>query len=129
MANWSQLVAHVKANYNVAEQNDGMLRLHFTYDNGRTQVVFVWHVQARNGEDWIHIESPIGELGEIDLRALLELVEKKVVGGAAACEGFVVLREAVPLADMSVEEFESPFRFITATADEFEHQLAGVDRY
>ncbi len=131
MAHWGQLVDFVKANYQVTDQTDRMLRFEFSVgDRGeRSQVVFVWHVRAQNGDDWIQIESPVGELDKINLRALLELVEKTVVGGAAACEGFVVLREAVPLADMSVEEFEIPFRSIPVLADRFEHELTGMDRH
>ena len=129
MANWGQLVTYVKTNYHVAEQNDRMLRLHFPIGDNRTQVVFVWHVRMQNGEDWVQIESPIGELGEIDLRALLALTADTVIGGAAVTGGYVVLRDAVPLADMNVEEFESPFSAITATADRFERELTGSDQY
>lgn len=130
MASWDQLVDFVKKNYKVSEQTDRMLRFEFSIgDNGeRSQIAFVWHTPT-DGEEWIQIESPIGELDKIDLRELLELVEKKVVGGVAALEGHAVLRDAVPLADMSVEEFESPFRFVTVTADHLEHQLTGADRH
>lgn len=130
MASWGQLVDFVRKNYRVDEQTDRMLRFEFSIgDNGeRSQVVFVWHTPT-DGEEWIQIESPIGELGKINLRELLELVEKKVVGGIAALDGHAVLRDAVPLADMSVEEFESPFRLVTVTADHLERQLTGVDQY
>lgn len=129
MANWSQLVAYIRTNYHVAEQNDRMLRLHFPIGDDRTQVVFVWHARIQNGEDWVQIESPIGELEKIDLRALLELTANTVVGGAAVAAGYVVLRDALPLADMSVEEFETPFSCITTTADRFERELTGVDLF
>lgn len=129
MATWGQLVDYVKENYKVADQNDRMLLLHFPIGDDRSQLVFVWHNPTQSGEEWIQIESPIGELDKIDLRELLELVEKRVVGGVAALEGHAVLRDAVPLADMSVEEFESPFRFVTVTADHLEHQLTGIDRH
>lgn len=128
MASWGQLVDHVRENYKVADQNDRKLLLYFPIGD-RVQRVFVWYTPMQNGEEWIQIESPIGELDKINLRALLKLVEKSVVGGAAALEEYVVLRESVPLADMSVEEFQSPFRAITELADDFEHQLTGMDRY
>lgn len=47
------------------------------------------------------------------------------MGGAAALEGFAVLRHAVTLADMSIDEFESPFMSIVGLADRFENQLTG----
>ena len=128
MARWGHLVDFVKANYRVTDQNDRMLRFEFKVGN-RSQVVFVWYTPMQDGEEWIQIESPIGELDKINLRLLLELVEKKIVGGVAAFNGHVVLRDSVPLADMSVEEFESPFRAVTITADELEHQLTGIDRH
>lgn len=128
MASWVQLVDYVKENYHVTDQKDGMLSFVFSVGD-RSQVVFVWHTPMQDGEEWIQIESPIGELDKINLRELLELVEKKIVGGVAALEGLAVLRDAIPLADMSVEEFETPFRAITMTADDLEHQLTGVDQY
>lgn len=129
MASWSQLVDYVEENYKVADQNDQMLLLYFPVGDDRTQRVFVWHAPTQDGEEWIQIESPVGELDKINLRVLLELIERVVIGGVAAMEGYAVLRHAVPLADMSVEEFESPFMFITGMADNLEHQLTGVDQY
>jgi hypothetical protein len=128
VATWGELVKYVKVNYHVSDQTDRMLRLQFPVGD-RSQVVFVWHVWMADGEDWIQIESPIGKLTDINVRALLELVEKAVVGGAAALEGFAVLRHAVPLADMCVAEFKSPFMSIIVLADQFENQLTGMDRY
>lgn len=130
MATWGQLVDFVKKNYRVDDQNDRMLRFEFSIgeDGKRSQVVFVSHTPT-DDEEWIQIESPIGELDNINLRELLELVENKVVGGVAALNGHAVLRDAIPLADMSVEEFESPFRLVTVTADKLERQLTGIDRY
>lgn len=131
MAHWGQLVDFVRENYRVTDQTDQMLRFEFSIgDHGeRSQVVFVFHNPTQGGEDWIQIESPIGELDKINLRALLELTENRVVGGIAALNGHAVLRDAVPLADMSVEEFESPLRLVTGAADDFERALTGVDRY
>ncbi|MGB3682259.1 MAG: hypothetical protein WA990_07200 [Rubrobacteraceae bacterium] len=119
---------YVKKNYKVAEQTDRMLRLVFSI-NDRSQLVFVWYTPMQDGEEWVQIESPVGELDKLNLRELLELVEKKIVGGVAAFEGYAVLRDAVSLSDMSVEEFETPFHAIVVTADRLEHQLTGVDQY
>lgn len=128
MASWGQLVDYVKKNYKVAEQTDRMLQLLFPVGD-RSQFVYVWHLRMQDGEEWIQIESPVGKLAEIDSRAVLELTGDIIVGGAAVCDGLVVLRHSVPLADMSVEEFESPFHRVMGTADRFEHQLTGRDQY
>ena len=92
MASWEQLVDYVKKNYKVAVQTDRMLRFLFSI-NDRSQIVFVWYTPMQDGTNWVQIESPIGELDMLDLRKLLELVEKKIVGGVAAFEGYAVLRE------------------------------------
>lgn len=138
MADWGQLGDYVKANYLVADETtNSMLRLHFSVDDRgeRSQSVFVWNVPAQSSEDedWIQIESVIGAFTKIDLRALLELTKTGVVGGVAVTQDskqeWVVLRHAVPLADMSVEEFEKPLYYVMMLADSYEQKLTGMDQH
>ena len=43
MADWKDLLAHVRSSYNIAEEGDGVLRLDFTLARGRAQMVVVTH--------------------------------------------------------------------------------------
>jgi hypothetical protein len=50
-----------------------------------------------------------------------------VCGGLAIYGEFLAIRDALPLANMQINELERPLRLITATADALEKQFVGVD--
>jgi hypothetical protein len=77
----------------------------------------------------VQIESPIAEIGALNPRQVLEEVGNVVCGGAAVVDGHVVLRHAVPLLNLNVNEFERPLILVTSTADHLEHKLVGSDKY
>ena len=87
------------------------------------------HRPSPSVHDWIQIESPIAPAEDIDLRKLLELAGEAIVGGAAVVNGLAVYRHAVPLDDMSWEEFDRPFQLVVSVADEFEQALTGTDKF
>ena len=83
-----------------------------------------------NGEHWIQIESPFGELGQVDLSAALQAVGNTVCGGMALAGGtLVTFRHSVPLEDLSINEFEAPLALVTGTADRLEQSLTGGDKF
>lgn len=129
MASWDDLVLWVRVRYEIMGQTDDSLRFLLPTGGDRTQLVFVRHKGFVEGQDWIQIESPIARLDDIDARALLELAEDAVVGGAAAYGGLAVFRHSAPLEDLSFSEFDEPFRLVTHAADEIEHKLTGTDRF
>jgi hypothetical protein len=107
-----------------------MLKLVFELPGLRTQVVLVWHLTlAGSGEEWIQIESPIGEVASIDLGAALDRVGGTVCGGLAKFGTLLTFRHSVPLGDLSIAEFESPLLLVTSTADNLEQALVGGDQY
>lgn len=129
MASWDDLVLWVRVRYEVMAQTEDSLRFLLPTGGDRTQLVYVRHKGLVEGQDWIHIESPIARLDDIDARALLELAEDTVVGGAVAYGGLAVFRHSAPLEDLSFAEFDEPFRLVTHAADEIEHKLTGTDRF
>ena len=130
MATWSELAGYVRSNYKIADEKPSMIQMIFETGNLRSQVVFLWRQALMNGdEEWLQIESPIAELGSVNLQKLLEEVGDVVCGGAAVTSGHVTIRHAVPLANLNINEFERPLTLVTATADDLEHKLVGTDRY
>lgn len=129
MASWDDLVLWVRVRYEVMAQTEDSLRFLLPTTGERTQLVYVHHVGPTDGQDWIQIQSPIARLDDIDARALLQLAEHEVVGGAVAVGGVAVFRHAAPLEDMSFAEFEAPFRLVTNAADELERKLTGDDAF
>jgi hypothetical protein len=131
VATWSDLLAYVRSNYTVAEEEDGWVKMIFDVGDLRSQVVFLQrHALLEGSEDWLVIESPFGELGDIDLPRVLAEVGKTVVGGAALVAGHILtVRHAVPLENLNINEFERPLALVTTTADRLEKHFVGGDEY
>ncbi|HKD97744.1 MAG TPA: hypothetical protein VKB69_09090 [Micromonosporaceae bacterium] len=130
MATWADVVGYVHSNYRVSDERPNMIKLVFEVGGLRTQVVFVWHLALMDGtEEWIQIESPFGELGQVDVAAALQKVSETVCGGLALYNNTVTFRHAVPLANMNINEFERPLTLVTSTADQFERSLTGGDQF
>ncbi len=131
MATWTDLKAYIHNHYKIADERDDMIKLIFDMGGMRSQVVIVWHVQlSGNGEHWVQIESPFGELGSVDLNAALTAVGNTVCGGMALAGGtLVTFRHSVPLDDLSINEFEAPLALVTGTADRLEQALTGGDKF
>jgi hypothetical protein len=133
MASWEQLKQFVHSNYVVSQDLESALKLEFRGDNGRTQLVFIGYEALMNGsEGWVTIESPIGKISEIDLKAAVVSAGEVVCGGVGAWSAdtdLLMLRHALPLENMDVNEFERPMQLVTGTADRIENSLTGEDRF
>ncbi|MEI6620544.1 MAG: hypothetical protein WCP28_01380 [Actinomycetes bacterium] len=127
MATWPELVAFIRAHYKVAESTNGALTLHFRTEADRSQTVMVFNTPLQTGEEWIQIESPIGKLDAIDLRAALKEIGSTVCGGLASTGQFLTFRHAVPLANLDSNEFQRPLNLVVNTADRLEKKLTGAD--
>lgn len=130
MTTWNDLVEYVQNNYKITDQNPGMIKLVFETGNMRSQVVIVWHLTLSNSkEEWVQIESPFGELGALDLAEALKEIGSTVCGGMAVYGNLVTFRHSLPLANLNINEFESPLALVTTTADGLERQFTGGDRF
>lgn len=136
---WNDLVSYVRVRYEVFRQTDRTLLFDLPTTDGRTQRVAVHHV-GESGNDggsgsepgrdeWIQIESPIARADAVDLRKLLELAGRSVVGGVAVTDGIAMFRHATPLHELTLTGFDRPFQLVTSRADELEHELTGADHF
>lgn len=130
MAAWTDLVAYIRSNYKIADEQPDMIKLLFEVGGLRSQVVLLWHLTLAGGnEEWVQIESAIGELGSVDLGRALQEIGQTVCGGLATLGNLVTFRHAVPLLNLNINEFERPLELVTTTADHLERLLTGGDRY
>ncbi len=129
MASWQQLKQYVYEKYVVSQDVEVGLKLEFVGSDNRSQLVFITHQQLMDGaEDWVTIESPVARIGEIDIERALVEAGKLVCGGlgaALADPTILVLRHAVPLENLDINEFERPLQLVIGTADAFELELTG----
>jgi hypothetical protein len=118
MATWTDLKAYIHNTYKVADEREDLIKLIFEEEGLRSQLVLVRYVQhAGTNIEWIQIESPFGELGKVDLTAVLQAVGNTLVGGIALFDG------------RYVTEFEMPLHLVTVTADQLEKQFTGGDQF
>ncbi len=131
MATWADLVGYVESNYQIKDQNEQMMMLGFELGDGRSQNVMVYHASLMDGEeDWIVIESAVGTIDEVNLRAALKHVGDMVCGGLTmVTDTLVGLRHAVPLENLDINEFERPMALVTLSSDHLEEVLVGQDKY
>ena len=130
MASWEDVVGYVKDTYEVEELRDGSITLAFDVGDGRLQNAVVSSVASVDGDEWLIIESAIGELADINLRSALARISGLLCGGLAmVTDTLVGLRHAVPIENLDVNEFERPLALVTLSADHLEALLDGRDRF
>jgi hypothetical protein len=130
MATWGDVLTYVRSSYKIADEKPDAIKLVFEVGGLRTQVVMLWHLTLAGGrEEWVQIESPIGNIASVDLRRALEAVGDTVCGGLGKLGDLVTFRHAVPLDNININELEVPLALVTSTADDLERNLVGGDQY
>ncbi|GAA0538967.1 hypothetical protein GCM10011581_06060 [Saccharopolyspora subtropica] len=138
MATWEDLAEFVRAEYQLAEDEDTEyriiedsgeeIRILVEYDDNRSQIVILCREVLDGREDWVQVVSVVGRADEIDLRKLLEEIgQTSVVCGAVIIGDHVVLRHSLPLVNLDINEFTDPLNFVAETADHLEELLLGGD--
>jgi hypothetical protein len=131
VATWPDLIEYIRSNYQITEEKPHVITILFDTTGVRSQFVVLSRQTLDNegDEDWLMIESPIGQVAKLDLERALTEVGKTVCGGAAIQQNLLLLRHAVPLANLDPNEFERPLHLVTITADRLERELIGDDTF
>jgi hypothetical protein len=130
MATWGDLVAFVRSEYQVIDLTADEVSIHVEFDDERSQVIWLSHEVLDGKEDWVQIASPCGLAAKVDLAALLkEVGHTTVVGGVAIMGEHVVLRHALPLENLDINEFVDPLTLLAGTVDTLEEQFSGGDSF
>jgi hypothetical protein len=131
VATWSEFTQYVRSNYKIIEEvPDRMVSMGFGLDGDRTQLVFLWRQTLMGGEEeWVQIESPIGELTPDTAIAAVKAVGNTVVGAIGSAGDVITYRHSLPLANLDSNEFERPLRLVTTTADKLEKEIFGKDEF
>ena len=131
MASWDDLVAYVRSEYQVIEDQPEEIRIEIEYeDEGRSQVIMICREVLDKREEWVQVASICGRVSEVDLRKLLEEIGlTSVVCGAVIMGDHVVLRHSLPLENLDINEFVDPLNFVAGTADHLEEVFFGGDGY
>lgn len=129
MASWEQLKSYIASNYKVTSDDGGLVKLLFSTQNGRSQVVLVSHSPTGSGIEFAIIASPVANVGTVDLTPVLREASEYVVGGLVIYGDLLMVRHAVPLADLDTNDFEQPFHLVLGAADAIEAKFVGSDNF
>lgn len=130
MATWPAVKQYLLSNYRCQSFMEDGLKITFSLDEGRSQVVTVEPAGVdRLNPEWMDINSPIGDLDKVDLKRALRRVPDFVVGGLSARGDLVTLRASLPLENLDRNEIEEPLRKILLIADHLEKELTQADVY
>jgi hypothetical protein len=133
LASWEEVKKFVHDNF-VVEQDLGQgMRLLFSGDTERTQLVFLTFMNLNNStEEWLVIESPVGKAAEIDLALALTKAGDVICGGLGlwgADPSLLMMRHAVPLENLDANELVRPMQLLAGSADRLEQELTLGDRF
>lgn len=130
MATWGDLIAYVRSEYRVLTDRPDELRIEVEFEDLRTQVVILCREELDQREEWVQIASVCGLVADVNLVDLLtEIGNTSVVCGAVVMGEHVVLRHALPLENLQMNEFTDPLAFVAGTADHLEEKFFGGDGY
>ncbi|CAM3093594.1 hypothetical protein SAXI111661_17675 [Saccharomonospora xinjiangensis] len=130
MATWGDLVAYVRASYDVIRDEGDEIRVRISYDDRRAQVVVIAREVLDRKEEWVQIATPFARIDQVDLQEVLaEIGNTIVVGGAALMGEHLVLRHSLPLVNLDINEFVDPLELVTGSAELLEEQFTGRDDY
>lgn len=130
MTTWQELTGYVRDNYKIADERPEMMKIIFETEGLRSQIVLLTRQVLMDGsEEWLQIMSPFADVQTVDLKKALTEVGNVVCGGAALIDNLLVIRHAVPLLNLNINEFERPLLLVTVTADRLERELVGGDKY
>lgn len=145
MAKWADLVTFIRRNYEVVRLGPEEIRIRIRYgmevdDEGRAQIVVITRelldtivpeLDDGSGKtEWAQLATPFARVGQVDLRTVLAtLGDATVVGGAVVIGGYLVLRHAVPLANLDLNEIVAPLELLAGSGEWLEKQFTGRDDY
>lgn len=130
MSTWEDLTAFVFDTYRVIDREEDEIRVEVQFEDERSQVIVICREVLDNREEWVQLVSVCGLADNVDLRALLQYVgHNSVVCGVAVIGDHVVLRHALPLENLDINEFTDPLSLLAGSADELEETFFGGDGF
>lgn len=135
MAAWRDLVTFIRREYEVVRDQPDEIRVWLRFgrdadEDERTQMAVVAREVLDNDDEWVQIASPFARVAEVDVRAVLEEIGNTTVVGSAAIMGeYLVLRHAMPLVNLDLNEFVDPLELVAGSAELLEERFIGRDDY
>ncbi len=122
MATRAEALNFIKSNFKVEDLGDDFLKMVWTFENGRSQLVF-----AEVRDSLVLVLSPIAEVGRVTADKILDISES--VWGIIKRGDLYFLTHVILLENADANEISGPLEILAVHADELEEALGlGDDR-
>ncbi len=120
MATILEVISHIKSNYVTEDIGNGTLKLEFTIDSNRSQLIYV-----HGGEMMLLVSSPFASNISSDLALQ---VASSAIFGIKQFNDLFVLHHVIPTGDIDASEIEFGLKLVAIAADELESKF-GRDQF
>lgn len=128
MARWQDVRTFIHQQYKAEDMGENIMKLVFDVGDGRSQLVFLIREALLDGsEEWVVVASPFAPQAAADLAKVVDKVANLVCGGLSRIGEHLVLKHALPLANMDTNELIRPMQLVLTSADKLEQELLGSD--
>ena len=129
MTTWNELVGFLATNY-TCTINGNSVSLPYSFDDGRTQTVFVNQAGNETQGEWVHITSAVADVSHVGkLEAICRITASKLCGGVIIDGTFIVIRDTMPLENLDANEINSSMDLVVGIAEELEKMFIGTDNF
>jgi hypothetical protein len=129
MATWNELVGFLATNYQCTI-NGTQVMLPYTFQNGRSQNVYVTLGGNEDQGEWVFISSAIAEVSHVgQLEAMCRVAGSKICGGIVIDGNHIVIRDSISLFNLDDTEINASIALVVAIADELEQMFVGRDQF
>ena len=126
MATMQEVKDFIKSNMKVEMLDSGGMQTLFTFDDGRSQVIFFYFVEEMGR---MLISSPFASLSDVSPKQALEAAAGSTFMGVRLIGEYLAVHHAVPVADLDPSEVSSGVAMVAAAADILEEKLVGSDNF
>jgi hypothetical protein len=126
---WNEIKDYARSKYRLAEDEENWFSLVWSYDDGRSQKIWVRRFNAFD-MDWLEFRSFVCKGDKIPPLVALKKNAGFACGHLALDnDGDYCFLYNAPLPTMDPDEFELPLHDIARTADQFESDYDGEDKF
>lgn len=132
MASWDAVRRYIQSNFRINSDQGERLALEFRTGENRSQLIFLTRVHMNDTEEWIIVETPFADVGQVDLLHLMRTLEGRVCSGVGTIMGgkTLVLRHTIPIENLDLNELMRPMGLLTNLGDAYEYDISdGGDRF
>lgn len=129
MATWEDVKSFIHNNYKATDLSDTIIRLVFETPGLRSQIVFVSKSTILEDQEWAVIASPFAKVGSVDLKVALDEVSGYTVGGLYCVGDLLMVKDALPLRNLDINELTEPMILVLHAADFIEKKLGTGDEF